>query len=69
MRFDVIAATGSDNRMHCHNVVHEDHAMMVRWDLVGHGFLGPKRELDLPAHLEGRPGSATVQKNAKDQKP
>ena len=20
--------------MHCHNVVHEDHAMMVRWDLV-----------------------------------
>ena len=39
------------------------------WDLVGHGFLGPKREPDLPAHLEGRPGSATVQKNAKDQKP
>ena len=20
--------------MHCHNVVHEDHAMMIRWDLV-----------------------------------
>jgi FtsP/CotA-like multicopper oxidase with cupredoxin domain len=20
--------------MHCHNVVHEDHAMMVRWDIV-----------------------------------
>jgi len=20
--------------MHCHNVVHEDHAMMVRFDLV-----------------------------------
>jgi len=19
--------------MHCHNVVHEDHAMMVRWDI------------------------------------
>ena len=19
--------------MHCHNVIHEDHAMMVRWDL------------------------------------
>ncbi len=26
--------------MHCHNVVHEDHAMMLRWDIVppGHGF-------------------------------
>lgn len=26
--------------MHCHNVVHEDHAMMVRWDIVppGQGF-------------------------------
>jgi FtsP/CotA-like multicopper oxidase with cupredoxin domain len=23
--------------MHCHNVVHEDHAMMVRWDLVEPG--------------------------------
>lgn len=25
--------------MHCHNVVHEDHAMMIRWDIVapGHG--------------------------------
>ena len=20
--------------MHCHNVVHEDHAMMLRWDIV-----------------------------------
>jgi FtsP/CotA-like multicopper oxidase with cupredoxin domain len=20
--------------MHCHNTVHEDHAMMVRWDIV-----------------------------------
>jgi FtsP/CotA-like multicopper oxidase with cupredoxin domain len=19
--------------MHCHNLVHEDHAMMVRWDI------------------------------------
>lgn len=26
--------------MHCHNVVHEDHAMMIRWDMVpqGQGF-------------------------------
>lgn len=30
--------------MHCHNVVHEDHAMMLRWDIVepGHGYVGPK---------------------------
>ena len=30
--------------MHCHNVVHEDHAMMIRWDIVppGHGFDTPK---------------------------
>ncbi|WP_212751894.1 multicopper oxidase domain-containing protein [Roseovarius arcticus] len=29
--------------MHCHNVVHEDHAMMVRWDIVpqGAGFDTP----------------------------
>ena len=29
--------------MHCHNVVHEDHAMMIRWDIVepGRGFSGP----------------------------
>jgi FtsP/CotA-like multicopper oxidase with cupredoxin domain len=28
--------------MHCHNVVHEDHAMMIRWDIVepGRGFVG-----------------------------
>jgi FtsP/CotA-like multicopper oxidase with cupredoxin domain len=31
--------------MHCHNVVHEDHAMMIRWDIVprGRGFDTPKR--------------------------
>ena len=31
--------------MHCHNVVHEDHAMMIRWDIVepGKGFTGPRR--------------------------
>jgi len=55
--------------MHCHNVVHEDHAMMIRWDIVDQGFPGPRRDPDLPAHLEERPGSATVQKNAKDKKP
>jgi FtsP/CotA-like multicopper oxidase with cupredoxin domain len=20
--------------MHCHNLIHEDHAMMVRWDIT-----------------------------------
>src|SRR6202008_504510 len=31
--------------MHCHNVVHEDHAMMIRWEIVptGRGFDTPKR--------------------------
>lgn len=30
--------------LHCHNVVHEDHAMMIRWDIMqpGRGFIGPK---------------------------
>lgn len=30
--------------MHCHNVVHEDHAMMIRWDIVepGKGFDQPR---------------------------
>ena len=23
--------------MHCHNVVHEDHSMMIRWDVVPPG--------------------------------
>ena len=53
--------------MHCHNVVHEDHAMMIRWDIVppGKGFEGPKYEekydKEVPEHLEVRPGSATDQ--------
>lgn len=24
--------------MHCHNVVHEDHSMMIRWDVVEPGM-------------------------------
>jgi len=27
--------------MHCHNVVHEDHAMMLRWDLAEIGDTNP----------------------------
>ncbi|MEM9595454.1 MAG: multicopper oxidase domain-containing protein [Acidobacteriota bacterium] len=35
--------------MHCHNVVHEDHAMMVRWDIMepGKGFSGSKQARDV----------------------
>jgi FtsP/CotA-like multicopper oxidase with cupredoxin domain len=44
--------------MHCHNVVHEDHAMMIRWDIVPKGKgkgpgdsappLVPKRRMQHP---------------------
>ncbi|MEJ7639159.1 MAG: multicopper oxidase domain-containing protein, partial [Singulisphaera sp.] len=30
--------------MHCHNVVHEDHGMMIRWEIVP------------PRHISTRPG-------------
>jgi FtsP/CotA-like multicopper oxidase with cupredoxin domain len=35
--------------MHCHNVVHEDHAMMIRWDIVepGRGFTGPRSSAEV----------------------
>ncbi|MGH9719265.1 MAG: multicopper oxidase family protein [Bryobacteraceae bacterium] len=35
--------------MHCHNVVHEDHAMMIRWDIVepGKGDPGPRSVTDV----------------------
>jgi FtsP/CotA-like multicopper oxidase with cupredoxin domain len=35
--------------MHCHNVVHEDHAMMIRWEVVprGRGFDTPQRAGDV----------------------
>jgi FtsP/CotA-like multicopper oxidase with cupredoxin domain len=50
--------------MHCHNVVHEDHSMMIRWDIVepGKGYLGPLMVSDPPAHMEERPAAATIQK-------
>ncbi len=33
--------------MHCHNVVHEDHAMMIRWEIM------PKNEgFDQPRHVD-----------------
>ena len=36
--------------MHCHNVVHEDHAMMIRWDIV------PGKQAEKPKRKR-RPGS------------
>jgi FtsP/CotA-like multicopper oxidase with cupredoxin domain len=55
--------------MHCHNVVHEDHAMMVRWDIVepGKGFDGPRPASKVygvpnaPPHFEARPATGTQQ--------
>ncbi len=43
--------------MHCHNVVHEDHAMMIRWDIVprGQGFDTPRPATSLHQRLPGRP--------------
>ena len=50
--------------MHCHNVVHEDHAMMIRWDIVepGKGFSGPRpaSEVESETHLELHPGQAVI---------
>ncbi|MGI8625023.1 MAG: multicopper oxidase domain-containing protein, partial [Geodermatophilaceae bacterium] len=49
--------------LHCHNVVHEDHSMMARWEILppGQGFDGPKMDSEVygrdmpPQHLELRP--------------
>jgi FtsP/CotA-like multicopper oxidase with cupredoxin domain len=30
--------------MHCHNLMHEDHAMMVRFDVIGNPITGPTIE-------------------------
>jgi FtsP/CotA-like multicopper oxidase with cupredoxin domain len=54
--------------MHCHNVVHEDHAMMIRWDIVepGKGFDQPRSAdavyeppPESPPHVEIRPANPT----------
>jgi FtsP/CotA-like multicopper oxidase with cupredoxin domain len=68
--------------MHCHNVVHEDHAMMIRWDIVrpedlidkktGKKIAAPIDAFEFygeerPAsHLEARPGQATYQTSDED---
>jgi FtsP/CotA-like multicopper oxidase with cupredoxin domain len=63
--------------MHCHNVVHEDHSMMVRWDIVepGQGFVGSRSAgavygtEEAPPHLEPRPGAATFQEDQEEPEP
>jgi hypothetical protein len=61
--------------MHCHNVVHEDHAMMIRWDIVppGHGFDTPKQadrfySTQLPhiKHVQPAPEHSTNHENDSD---
>ena len=56
--------------MHCHNVIHEDHSMMIRWDIVepGKGFIGPRPAGDTPTFLEERPGSATASPPGEEKK-
>lgn len=63
--------------MHCHNVVHEDHAMMVRWDITprGEGFDTPRsdqpgreRPSDRP-FAEPHPGQTAAQPQTKRNEP
>lgn len=61
--------------MHCHNVVHEDHAMMIRWDIMppGHGFDTPKTAKQIYGksesikHIEMAPRKANHAKDDSDQ--
>jgi FtsP/CotA-like multicopper oxidase with cupredoxin domain len=63
--------------MHCHNVVHEDHGMMIRWDIVDPGQGDSDKEEQEQqlqtiknrgtiTHLEERPGQATFQPNSRE---
>jgi FtsP/CotA-like multicopper oxidase with cupredoxin domain len=64
--------------MHCHNVVHEDHAMMIRWDIVKPGQGDPsnveqtklkdrKLSQENRPHLEPRPNTGTSQNDQNPQ--
>jgi hypothetical protein len=63
--------------MHCHNVVHEDHAMMIRWDIIapdlGSGLPRSLEELLSPEqrkpHMEPHPGQATAQEGTARRAP
>ena len=65
--------------MHCHNVVHEDHAMMIRWEIFpkGEGFDTPKEQHEASQvgevvqppripHVETHPGQAVRAENDSD---
>src|SRR5437763_2431535 len=39
--------------MHCHNIVHEDHAMMIRWDIIPNK--GKKKQPAAPAKTKAIP--------------
>ena len=39
--------------MHCHNIVHEDHAMMIRWDIIPNQ--GRKKQPAAPAKTKAIP--------------
>ncbi len=64
--------------MHCHNVVHEDHAMMIRWDIVkpGEGDSNKEEQDEIKErilskenrpHLEPRPNAGTQQDDQNPQ--
>jgi hypothetical protein len=63
--------------MHCHNVVHEDHAMMIRWDIIapdlGSGQPRSPDYLHSPEqrrpHMEPHPGQATAQEGTARRAP
>jgi FtsP/CotA-like multicopper oxidase with cupredoxin domain len=63
--------------MHCHNVVHEDHSMMIRWDIVepGQGFVGSRTAAEVygerpaPPHVEPRPADASSQADQEEPEP
>lgn len=65
--------------LHCHNIVHEDHSMMIRWDVVpaGADFTGSRSVEDvygaapmpMPMHNEPRPGQSTMQAGSRPFRP
>jgi len=52
--------------MHCHNVVHEDHAMMIRWDIMepGKGFDQPRPAEEVYKPLKGTPEHVQINPSA-----
>jgi FtsP/CotA-like multicopper oxidase with cupredoxin domain len=52
--------------MHCHNVVHEDHAMMIRWDIMepGKGFEHPRPAEEVYPPLKETPEHVQINPSA-----